>query len=275
MKYVLLLTDFSDTARNAIIYALDMLKKEELYFKLVNTYDLEFSGSPYVMQVKDELAEESLKGLRNELQLIHRLFPKAKIELASRFGPLIEVIRKEIKDYNPDLIVLGNKGESAIEHFLLGSNAYEIIKNINTPLLVVPKGARFAKPEKIVFATDLNDFKNDEVIKPVRDIVNYFNAELLFVNVLEDGKKQRFEAEQKILSHFPNIKSSFHYLQGDNVAKLVCDFVDEQGAGIVILIRHNKSFFERIIHSSTTKQLILHPKYTLVVLHDEVINDQG
>lgn len=273
MKYVLLLTDFSDTARNAIIYALSMLKKEDLYYKLINTYDLEFSGSPYVMQVKDELAEESLKGLRNELQLIHRLFPDAKIELASRFGPLIDVIQEEIHDYNPDIIVLGNKGESAIEHFLLGSNAYEIIKSISTPLLVVPKGAQFKKPEKIVFATDLNDFKNDEIIKPVRDIVKYFDAELLFTNVLEERTEDRFEAEQKILAHFPDIKSSFHYLQGDNVAQSICDFVDEHGASIVIMIRHNKSFFDRIMHSSTTKQMILHPKHTLVVLHDEVVKD--
>jgi nucleotide-binding universal stress UspA family protein len=250
-----------------------MLENENLYYKLVNTYDLEFSGSPYVMQVKDELAEESLKGLRNELQLIHRLFPSAKIELASRFGPLIEVIKDEINEYHPDLVVLGNKGESAIEHFLLGSNAYEIIKSISIPLLVVPQGAKFRKPEKIVFATDLNDFKSDEVIKPVREIVNYFNAELLFAHVLEESEKDRFKEEKKILSHFPDIKSSFHYLQGDNVAKSICDFVDEQGASMVIMIRHNKSFFDRIIHSSTTKQMILHPKHTLVVLHDEPIKE--
>ncbi|NPA36071.1 MAG: universal stress protein [Chlorobi bacterium] len=273
MKYVLLLTDFSDIARNAIIYALNMLKNEHLYYKLVNTYDLEFSGSPYVMQVKDELAEESIKGLNNELQLIHRLFPGVRVELASRFGSLIEVIQEEVKDYNPDLIVLGNKGESAIEHFLLGSNAYEIIKRINKPLLVVPKGAHFIKPEKIVFATDLNDFKSDDVIRPVRDIVMYFNAQLLFIHVLEESDKDRFEAENKILSHFPDIKSAFYYLQGDNVAKRICDFVDEQGAGMVIMIRHNKSFFERIIYTSTTKQMILHPKHTLVVLHDEVCED--
>ncbi len=273
MKYVLLLTDFSDTARNAIIYALNMLKEENLYYKLVNTYDLEFSGSPYVMQVKDELAAESLKGLRNELQLIHRIFPEAKIEIASRFGPLIDVIQDEIKEYKPDLIVLGNKGESAIEHFLLGSNAYEIIKHISTPLLVVPKGAEYRKPEKIVFATDLNDFKDDEIVKPVREIVKYFNAKLLFVNVLEEDKKDRYEAEQKILSHFPDIDSSFHYVEGENVIQKVQEFMDEQGVDIAVIIRHNLSFFDRLLHPSFTRKMILQPKHTLIVLHDEVMKD--
>ena len=164
MKRVLLLTDFSDTARNAIIYALKMLEKEKLYFKLVNTYDLEFSGSPYVMQVKDELATESLKGLKNELRLLHRLFPDSRIEIESHFGSLVDVVFREVKEYKPDLIVLGNRGESLLERFLLGSNSHEIVKHVNTPLLIVPKGAKFSKPEKIVFATDLSDFKHYDIV---------------------------------------------------------------------------------------------------------------
>lgn len=270
MKHVLLLTDFSDTARNAIIYTLEMLKKEKLYFKLINTYDLEFSGSPYVMQVKDELADESLKGLKNELRLLHRLFPDSRIEIESHFGSLVDVVSREINEYDPDLVVLGNKGESAMERFLLGSNSHEIVKHITTPLLIVPKGAEFRKPEKIVFATDLNDFKHDDVIKPVRDIVNYFNAELMFVNVLDEAKEDRFNAEQKILSHFPDIKHSFHYIEGDDVMGRICEFVDENSADIVIVIRHNISFFDRILHPSVTKKMLLHPRHTLVVLHDEV-----
>jgi len=270
MKHVLLLTDFSDSARNATIYALEMLKKEKLYFKLVNTYDLEFSGSPYVMQVKDELATESLKGLKNELRLLHRLFPDARIEIESHFGSLVEVVFREVKEFEPDLVVLGNKGESSLERFLLWSNSNEIIKHIATPLLIVPKGATLKKPEKIVFATDLSDFKHDDIVKPVRDIVNYFNAELMFVNVLDEAKTNRFEAEQKILPHFPDIKHSFHYIEGDDVLEKICEFVDDNSVDIVIVIRHNISFFDRILHPSVTKKMILHPKHTLVVLHDEV-----
>ena len=270
MKHVLLLTDFSDSARNAIIYSLEMLKKEKLYFKLVNSYDLEFSGSPYVMQVKDELGDESLKGLKNELRLLHRLFPDARIDIESHFGSLLDVVYNEVKVFEPDLIVLGNKGESSLERFLLGSNSHEIIKHVTTPLLVVPQGAKFKKPEKIVFATDLNDFKHDNIVKPVRDIVNYFNAELLFVNVLDEDKGDRFAAEQKILSHFPDIKNSFHYIEGDDVMEKICEFVDNNSVDIVIVIRHNISFFDRMLHPSVTKKMILHPKHTLVVLHDEV-----
>ncbi len=61
MKRIMLLSDFSDTARNAAMYALKMFENEDVTFYLMNAYDLEFSGSPYVIQIKQELGDESLK----------------------------------------------------------------------------------------------------------------------------------------------------------------------------------------------------------------------
>ena len=94
-------------------------------------YDLEFSGSPYIMQVKEELALESQKGLKSELSLLKRRFPNVRIELASRFGTLIDVIHNEINEFKPELIVMGCRGETALENFLLGSNAYARITSYN------------------------------------------------------------------------------------------------------------------------------------------------
>ena len=79
MKRVILLTDFSETARNAALYALKMFQNEKVFFQLLNVFDVEFSGSPYIMQVKEEMAEESMKGLRKELSLLHADYPNARI----------------------------------------------------------------------------------------------------------------------------------------------------------------------------------------------------
>ncbi|TRX71958.1 universal stress protein [Carboxylicivirga sp. M1479] len=269
MKRILLLTDFSDTARNAAMYALKMFENEKVYFDLLNAYDLEFSGSPYVMQVKEELGEESLKGLKNELSLLHRRFPNARVELASRFGPLMEVVQNEVLDFKPELIVLGCRGETALENFLLGSNAYEIVKNINAAILVVPKHAKFKKPDKIVFATDLKDIKVDEVVEPLRDLSHQFQSDLMFVNVMEGDYANRIEAESKIASHFEGLSLSFNFIEGDDVCNGILKFMDDNDADMVTLVRHNETFFERLFHPSVTKKMVLHPEHPMLVLHDE------
>lgn len=270
MKKVLLLTDFSNTARNAALYTLKMFNGENVVYSLLNAYDLEFSGSPYVMQVKEEMAFESEKGLKQELSILKRIFPEAVIELLSSFGSLIDVVHERIHEYHPDLIVLGCRGESALENFLLGSNAYEVIKNVKAPILVIPKNAQFKKPEKIVFATDLKDVDKDEIMNPVREIVDRFRSALMFVNVLDDEYVNRLDAENKIAAHFPNINLSFNFVEGEDVGKSINKFMEENNAEMIALVRHNVGFFDRIFHPSVTKQMVLHPEHPMLILHDEL-----
>jgi nucleotide-binding universal stress UspA family protein len=269
MKKILLLTDFSNTARNAALYALKMFADENICFTLLNAYDLEFSGSPYVMQVKEEMAYESEKGLKQELSILKRVYPEAVINVVSRFGSLIDVVHELIKKEHPDLVVLGCRGESALENFLLGSNAYEVIKNIKAPFLVVPKSAQFKRPERIVFATDLQDVKKDEMMNPIRDIVDRYRSALMFVNVLDDEYVNRLDAESKIEAHFPDVDLSFNFIEGEDVSKSIHKFVEENDAEMVALVRHNASFFDRIFHPSITKQMVLHPEHPMLILHDE------
>jgi len=270
MKRIMLLSDFSDTARNAAMYALKMFEDhEKVNFFLLNAYDLEFSGSPYIVQVKEELAAESLKGLKNELALIHRRFPRAKVELLSVFGPLLEVISKEIEKDHYDMIVLGCRAETALENFLLGSRAYEVIKNIKAPIMVVPRHAKFKHPDKIVFATDLRDFETDEIVEPIRDIAHMFHAPLLFVNVLEDEYVNRVDAEDRIASHFPGLNISFNFIEDDNVAEGINNFMEENEADIVALVRHDVGMIDRLFHPSITKQMVLHPEHPMLILHNE------
>jgi nucleotide-binding universal stress UspA family protein len=270
MKRVILLTDFSEIARNAALYALKMFEHEHVYFELLNVFDVEFSGSPYIMQVKEEMAEESRKGLKKELRILHAKHPRAHIEIASRFGTIAEVIRQEIKEFQPELIALGCKGETALEHFLLGSIALEIIKNIHHPMIIIPRKAKYSIPEKIVFATDLKEINISKTATPLNNLVKTFNSELLFLNVLEDDYLNRIEAEEKIASHFPGVKLSFHFIDNEgDICKSILHFMDENNATMLTLIRHHHNFFQRIFHPHIIKKMITHPHHPMFILHEK------
>jgi nucleotide-binding universal stress UspA family protein len=269
MKRIMLLTDFSDTARNAAMYALKMYEDEKVEFVLMNAYDLEFSGSPYIIQVKEEIAQDSIKGLKGELSLIHRRFPRAKVEILSLFGNLINVVETELKQNHYHLIVLGCRGETALENFLLGSRAYEVIKNIDAPVLLVPRHAKFRFPEKIVFATDLRDVPTDEMIEPLRDMAHMFHAPLLFVNVLEDEYINRVDAEERIAEHFPGINLSFNFIEDDDVVDGINNFMEDNNAEVIAMVRHQMGMIDRLFHPSITKQMVLHPEHPMLILHDK------
>lgn len=107
MKNILLLTDFSDIARNAALYALKLFENEQVSFTLLNAYDIEFSGTLYIVQVKEELAAESVEKLNSDLFFLLKRVPDANIRIASSFGSLVDAVRGEIEVSNPDLVVMG------------------------------------------------------------------------------------------------------------------------------------------------------------------------
>lgn len=268
MKRVLFLTDFSETARNALLYGIQMFQDKNMDFALLHAYDIDFSGSPYVVQVKDELAEVSMQGLINERNAVQEHYPDIELELLSKYGSLIEVLRKEIgeSDTHPDLLVLGCRGESVIENFFLGSNAFDVIKHIDLPMIIVPKEAEYKKPEKIAFATDLKTI-DDKIASPLFALTKFFNAELMFVNILEDGYIDRLEAERVIADHFPGVKISFSFIDDTDVHKGICTFSADNDADMVAMIRYNYSFFERFFKPSITKKMVMQPQCPMVILH--------
>jgi len=268
MRQVILLTDFSETARHAAFYALKMFEGSGVRFYLYNAYELEYSGSPYIMRVKEEMAEESRKCLKSELSILHREYPNSRIEIASRFGPLVEVLLKEIsgREIQPDLLVIGCRGESVLENFFLGSNAYDVIKNVKLPILAIPQNVNVEIPKKMVFATDLRII-NQDIARPVFDLVSFFNSELLFVNVVGEEYINRLEAEEKIASFFPGVKLSFHFVDGSDICQSVSNFTEEEGGDMVVLVRHNYTFFERVFNPSITKKMVMHPQFPLFILH--------
>ncbi len=269
MKRVIIFTDFSETARSAAFYALKMFESQDVRFQLLHAFDIEFSGSPYIVQVKEEMAGEAMKSLRKELSMLHVNYPNARITVASRFGPIVEVANKEIKEQNPYLIVLGCKGATAIENFFLGSNAYDIIKNVKHPMLVVPSNTRFKAPKKIVFATDLRNVNLSKMAEPINSLVKSYNSELLFLNVLQEDTTDRLISQEKIAECFPDINLSFHFVESTDVAKSILQFMEEHDATLLTMIRHHYNFFERMFTPSITKKMIRQPLHPMLIMHQK------
>jgi nucleotide-binding universal stress UspA family protein len=246
-----------------------MFEDENVTFSLLNAFDLDFSGSPYVMQIKDEMAEESRSGLKKDMEMLQYHYPQAKIDVMSRFGALIPIVEDELNENFYDLVVIGCVGETALENFLLGSHAYEIVKKINTTILIVPKHARFRRPDKIVMATDLKDIMHDEVVDPLRNILHHFHASLLFVNVLNSESENRLQSEELLMQHFPGIDVDFNFVENNDVCNGILNFMDDNHADIVTMIRRKVGVIERLMHPSITKKMVLQPEHPMLIIHDE------
>ncbi|UJH91367.1 universal stress protein [Antarcticibacterium sp. 1MA-6-2] len=162
MKRVLLPTDFSQNAFNAIRYAIQLLWNEECTFYLLNTYTPVLYDSVFILYNSSSLSldeiynENSLKGLEKIEEKIRQDYNNKKhcFEKIAEFNLLNESIREIVKDQNIDMVVMGTKGATGAEQILFGTHTVHAIKRIKCPLLAIPSGFHFKLPHNILFPTD-------------------------------------------------------------------------------------------------------------------------
>jgi nucleotide-binding universal stress UspA family protein len=142
LKYILLPTDFGETARvalkyaqalattfNASIHLLHVLEDPLIYPAAHEGY---FSLQPDYRQVMEQETYQRLETLLPEGE---RAGVHAKCVV--RWGsPFVEIVRYA-KSENMDMIVMGSHGLGPIAHMLMGSVAEKVVRKAPCPVLTV------------------------------------------------------------------------------------------------------------------------------------------
>jgi nucleotide-binding universal stress UspA family protein len=278
-KRILLPTDFSKNAWNALTYALELYKNEECDLYLLNA----FSTKPYNIDsiVFPEPGEESYdiaekhaqKGLEKIIKLVelYQTNPIHKFFIMTFFGSPVDAIKETIESKDIDLVVMGNKGETDAESIIYGSNAVQSMEESrNCPVLMIPKGVTYSEPKEIVFPTNYkNNFKRME-LRYLYEISKITNAKvrILYVAKEEELSETQIENKNMLEDCFDGLNYSFHWLDNADVINGLHNFVQSRRSDMVAIISEKHSFFEKIFTRSIVEDLGYNSQVPVLVMHD-------
>lgn len=276
MKKILLPTDFSEHSWNAIAYALQLFKKQECHFTLLNTYtpiifQYEYmQSSSAQLDIVDAMKETSKKGLQRIAKKIKQEFnnPKHTFTQKSAFNMLVLEIEELYKQQTVDLIVMGTKGASGIKRVLLGSNAIHVIKNAKCPIMVVPSDFHFESPLEMLFPTDLEiDFQKKQ-LQPVIEIASAYHAR---IHVLHVSNGQKLTAKQEtnrktLEKQLKKVAHLFHIERHKNIPKAIAEFQTKSRINLLVMVNNKHSFFENLFFQPVIKQIGFHLNIPLWVI---------
>ncbi|PKB00358.1 nucleotide-binding universal stress UspA family protein [Flavobacteriaceae bacterium MAR_2009_75] len=204
MKQILIPTDFSLNAWQAICYAQELFKDQECVFHLLNTYTPAIVSSRFMAQHREEELHQqgsgnySEAGLKELVERIQRNGPNPKhyFETYSSFSLLTDEVNNFVEHENIDLIIMGTKGMTDGDHIYMGKNTVRLIKTIkNCPILAVPRNIDFSVPNEISFSTDFNMFYTHSELEPLIEMALTFNATIRIVHI-QDGLKPLDEIQR-------------------------------------------------------------------------------
>lgn len=275
MKTIIVPTDFSPTATNAMHYAIQMAKQISAHLLLVHIYQVpvSYTDAPIVLVSVEELRKSAEARMHNlKVEVEHLVHKEQKVFTETILGSVVDELENLCKKIKPFVVVMGTKGATGLERVLFGSNTLQAIRHLSWPVICVPPGKKYGDGiKKIGFACDYEKVVRSTPAPLIKSLVKTFGAELHVLNINPDGKKRSEEMpEQSILLQtlLGDLKPEFHFIQYNDVEDGINDFAIRNELDLVITIPKKHSLVERIFRETSSKQLIQHSNVPIACIHE-------
>jgi nucleotide-binding universal stress UspA family protein len=275
MKTIIIPTDFSPAATNAVNYGVDMALAINASVLLLHVYNIPVAlgDVPVALLSVDELkqaAEHNIERLKKDLE--HVTSGKLKIYTETRLGNVTDELEELCKQTQPFAVVMGTTGLSAVERTLFGSNTLTAIKHLKCPVICVPKGKEYGKGvHKIGLACDFREVVETTPVSEIKDFVKEFHAQLFVLNVDYDNQQFKPDTpEQSALLHgaLEEIHPEYHFITHKDIEDGINEFAETHDLDLVIAIPKKHKLLEGLFKKSSTRQLVFESHVPVMCVHE-------
>lgn len=279
-RRILLPTDFSLNAKQAIDYAIELYKDEPCIFYLLNVFFIDSNNIESLMNMEPGNAfyetskAESQSGLDKVMSTYvfgEKGNPKHSFQTISICSHPLDAISKVVEEKDIELIVMGTRGETNSRSKIYGSTALSVMEKVRTcPVLVVPQLAKLDLPKEIVFPTSYKTHFKGTNLKYIIDIAKRCDASIKVLHILEEDalNAQQLAKKKQLEDYLYDVKYSFHFLRNISVPAAINCFVESRESDMVTFINKKHSFFASIINQPLVKGIAYDSRVPILVMHD-------
>jgi nucleotide-binding universal stress UspA family protein len=184
-----------------------------------------------------------------------------------------EVIYKYCKDPDVDAVMLGSTTESTLLSY--NSDNVEIIKKINQPVWIIPDAITYKPFSEILYATDYHqeDLPN---MKQLFRIMSGFQSRITAVHVTgnvdfhEKAKGEEFISRIKEETGYELVSVKvLPATRGEPIVEELHNFALKMNADLIVLLRENRGFFDRLLHGSRSEKLAKVTQLPVLIFNEE------
>jgi nucleotide-binding universal stress UspA family protein len=272
---VLIPTDFTLNAENALQYGLSFIDKFDSELFLLHVYEpYEPATEVPVFELIEKENEERRVKIKNSLDVsnsyAHRVNPDLSVNNMLAEGNAAEEILLAAKKRDINLIIIGYTIKPEYNRILFGNITKKVISKSSCPVLVVPQNASFNQIKNIVYASS-----NTEVdiwkINQLTVIASAFDASLHVLHLTSSKGMERdqemriFEEEvKKIISYK---KMYFEYFHADNFVVGIEDYIKNNPIDLISMSTRTRLSLEKLYHPSLTEKISSHLVIPSLIFH--------
>lgn len=270
---ILVPTDFSPAADNALRYACSLGELTQAEIKVLHVFNVPVVDPYMPGDTMEAMMQEIKKAAEENMERVLGSVNYPKISGECLLGFVTDDVAQYANDQSADLIVMGTTGASGVKEVLFGSNASGVMAKAHIKVLSVPaEFTNHAKPSKIVYASDFTG--NEEMRCLVfADLAKAWGAELEVLHVKSD--EPVFSSEpasvliEKIKARIGHAEIRFEEISSNDVTAAIETYVQTTGASLLGMAMHKRNLFERLFSKSKTKEIAHHARIPLITLQKD------
>ncbi len=278
MRKIVIPSDLSFNAYNALKYAVELFKAEDCEFYLLHAFaeevynDEDALTHETVAEVKATLKEKYERRLQEKIEKIkkHSQNPSHHFKTVASFGYLIDEINELVNKVKADLVVMGTRGKTNNALLTFGSNTLQVIKYVQSPVLSIPENYKFQNLNNILFPTNFMLPYQTSELKLVAEIGRSFNANIhmLYISKFKLESLRQKENLSRIKENFDEDKFKYHQVDGGDRAGVITQQVDNLNIDLLVMVNSRYTYLENILYESTIDKISLYPKIPFMILQN-------
>lgn len=273
MKTFIVPVDFSDTSKNAALYALHLADQiHEAHVIFYNVFDEIVAGDDGTPLYNDVEARKkvALWGLGNVRDSFN-VPAGIEISVHAEEGTVVRNIHKFAAEHNADMIVMGITGSTRLDQIMIGSTTLNVITHATIPVMIIPPDAIYKGLKHVVYTSDFKDVAKTTPFESLLKVLNLFKPKLHVVNVdsehyveLTDAYKQeRVVIEEKLIGYSPE----FAFIRAYDFVEGINRYVDTRNIDALITVPKKHNFLSELFKTSHTKKLAYHSHVPIIAIH--------
>lgn len=269
MKTLLVPTDFSQEAANALQVAASIARKTGAQIKLLHVVDVvtepTFStiGQYYPEDPMEQIYK--LKLIEHAYQTLEEIrdehLSDIPVSLLVKGGSVYSTLADFVDAEKVDLVVMGTKGSSGLKGILVGSNTEKMVRNANCLVLTVQGEVTDFDIHTILLPTDFEtvSYQFFEKLSLLNNFYN-FTTHLLYVNTPTNFDITfRLEAKaNKFLQKLPLKNVICTIIDDYTTVDGIGSFARKNNVDLIAMLTHQRKGLTYFLEGSITEDVIHH-----------------
>lgn len=266
---ILVPTDFSENAMDALRYATGILAERGGKLFLVSAYEVPTVSRGSTAALRRKI-EENLQAKADALKnTLNNMDSALEFEIFLREEDTLGLIRRAVEHFNIDLVVMGTKGSSGMEEVFIGSVTASVVGNVDAPVLAVPSHVRYNGFGLVTVSTDLAEDAFD-LAKNFMDWFKPFEGKVEFLHIARESDEAEAGGKMKSLrgrlteagyAGFATVMRP-----NDSIREGIVGYLESVNPSLFVMITRKRGLIGKLFDPSLTKKMAMHLQVPLLAI---------